>query len=78
VIAVRDEKWGERPHVIVVARAGRAESLTAAAVRDWIAKAARAGTLPRYAIPERVTLVDALPKTSVGKLNKRVLREQFY
>jgi fatty-acyl-CoA synthase len=78
VIAFRDEKWGERPHVIVVARAGRAESLTAAAVRDWIAKAARAGTLPRYAIPERVTLVDALPKTSVGKLNKRVLREQFY
>jgi fatty-acyl-CoA synthase len=78
VIAVRDEKWGERPHVIVVARAGRAESLTAAAVRDWIAKAAGAGTLPRYAIPERVTLMDALPKTSVGKLNKRVLREQFY
>jgi fatty-acyl-CoA synthase len=78
VIAFRDEKWGERPHVIVVARAGRAESLTAAAVRDWIAKAARAGTLPRFAIPERVTLVDALPKTSVGKLNKRVLREQFY
>jgi fatty-acyl-CoA synthase len=78
VIAVRDEKWGERPHVIVVARAGRGESLSAAVVRDWIATAARAGTLPKYAIPERVTLVDALPKTSVGKLNKRVLREQLY
>lgn len=78
VIAVRDDKWGERPHVIVVARQGRAESLTAETVKNWIAEAVHAGALPRYAIPERVTLLESLPKTSVGKLNKRALRERFY
>jgi fatty-acyl-CoA synthase len=31
----------------------------------------------RYAVPERVTFVDALSRTSVGKVNKRALREQY-
>lgn len=78
VIAVRDEKWGERPHVIVVARSGQEEVLTFDSVKDWIATAIREGTLPRYALPERVTVTDALPKTSVGKVNKRALRERYY
>jgi len=78
VIAVRDEKWGERPHVLVVPRPRRVESLTAQAVQEWIAGAVGAGLLPRYAIPERVTLLETLPKTSVGKLNKRALRDLYY
>jgi fatty-acyl-CoA synthase len=77
VIAVRDEKWGERPHVVVVPRTG-CHTLSPQVVRDFIADAVRAKQLPRFAIPERVTLVDALPKTSVGKLNKRALRERYY
>lgn len=76
VVAVRSEKWGERPHVIVVPRPGRAESLTGDSIRDWIADAARSGAIPRYAIPERVTFVAALARTSVGKIDKRALREQ--
>jgi fatty-acyl-CoA synthase len=78
VIAVRDEKWGERPHVIVVPRPGCIDRLDPESVRDWIAAAVQQGLLPRYAVPERVTLTDALPKTSVGKLNKRILRELYY
>jgi fatty-acyl-CoA synthase len=77
VIAVRDAKWGERPHVLVVPRPGHAESLTGDAIRAWIAAAATAGTIPRYAVPERVTFVDSLARTSVGKINKRALREQY-
>jgi fatty-acyl-CoA synthase len=78
VIAVRDEKWGERPHVIVVARPGREGCLSPEGIKNWIAAAVEDGALPRYAVPERVTFTDALPRTSVGKLNKRVLRELHY
>jgi len=78
VIAVRDKKWGERPHVIVVARPGRGANLSSKDIRNWIANAVEEGALPRYAVPERVTITDALPKTSVGKLNKRALRDLYY
>jgi len=77
VIGIRDERWGERPHVLVVPRLGRAASLTVEAIRAWVAQAARDGLLPKYAVPERVTFVDALARTSVGKVNKRALREQY-
>jgi fatty-acyl-CoA synthase len=78
VIAVRDDRWGERPHVIVVARPGCGGALMPQSIRDWIANAVQAGSLPRYAVPERVTITDALPRTSVGKLNKRALRDLYY
>jgi fatty-acyl-CoA synthase len=77
VIAVPDERWGERPHVLVVRRAATLDGPTRDAVRELVGAAVTAGRLPRYAIPDRVTFVDALPRTSVGKLNKRALREQF-
>jgi fatty-acyl-CoA synthase len=35
------------------------------------------GKLPKYAIPERYLFVDAIPKTSVGKLGKKVLRKTY-
>lgn len=77
VIAVPDDKWGERPHVLVVARPGRAGSITSDSIRDWIADAARTGAVPRYAVPEHVTFVAGLARTSVGKINKRALRKQY-
>lgn len=77
VISARDERWGERPHVLVVPRPGRAGALTGDMIRDWVAEAAATGVVPRYAVPERVTFVPALAKTSVGKINKRALREQY-
>lgn len=76
VIGTPDERWGERPHAIVVPRAGWHGRLGAQDIQDHVAAAAAAGTVPRFAVPQRVTVVDELPKTSVGKLNKRLLREQ--
>ena len=38
---------------------------------------AEQGHISRWAVPEHIRFVDALARTSVGKLNKRALREQF-
>jgi fatty-acyl-CoA synthase len=77
VIAARDECWGERPHALVVPRPERGDALTVDDVRSAVETAVRSGALPKYAVPERVTFVDALERTSVGKINKRLLRERY-
>ena len=35
------------------------------------------GTIPKYGVPDKIIFVDELPKTSVGKLDKKVLRKKF-
>ena len=70
VIAVPDEKWGERPLAAVVLKEGA--SATADELREFLA--------PRFAkwwLPDRFEFVAEIPKTSVGKFRKTALREQF-
>jgi fatty-acyl-CoA synthase len=70
VIAVPDDKWGERPLAAVVLREGLAA--TSDELREFLA--------PRFAkwwLPDRIELVEEIPKTSVGKFRKTALREQF-
>jgi fatty-acyl-CoA synthase len=77
VIGIADPKWGERPCALVVPRPGADPAPTAESIRTWVSKAIAAGELPRYALPDRVSIVASLPRTSVGKINKRALREEF-
>jgi fatty-acyl-CoA synthase len=49
--------------------------LSSEELRQFMARFAEQGKLPRYAVPERFEFVDAIPKTSVGKLDKKVLRK---
>jgi fatty-acyl-CoA synthase len=74
VIAVRDERWGERPLAFVV-RGGT--GVTEAQIKAHLKAAADAGAMPKFAIPERFIFLDALPRTSVGKFDKRKLRETY-
>jgi fatty-acyl-CoA synthase len=46
-------------------------------LKSHMRKAVDAGQLPKYGLPDRYLLVDALPKTSVGKLDKKVLRQGY-
>lgn len=75
VIGVPGEQWGERPLALVVPFEGATNC--DARVLDQLAELADAGVLPRYAVPETVMLVDELARTSVGKLNKKVLRRLY-
>lgn len=75
VIGVNDAKWGERPLALVVPKPG--EVIDGEAIRQHLRAFVDMGRISRYAIPERVLMVEALDKTSVGKLNKRALRDRF-
>lgn len=75
VIGVKDEKWGERPMAFVIARAGVA--VTAEAIRAHLLRHVEANRISKYAVPdaERIAFVDEIPKTSVGKIDKKRLRQ---
>lgn len=75
VVAIPDDYWGERPHAVVVPKPDWRNRLTATDVKVHVAGLASAGKIASYAVPGRVTLVEVLPRTSVGKINKRALRE---
>jgi fatty-acyl-CoA synthase len=75
VIGIKDDKWGERPVALVVAKPDT--GLSEDDVRQHVMGFSRTGQISKYAVPQIVRFVDALEKTSVGKTNKKWLREQF-
>ena len=75
VIGVKDDRWGERPLALVVKSGGGA--LTDDAVKSHLKRFADRGMISKYGIPEKILFVDSFPKTSVGKINKKELREQY-
>ncbi|WP_174267421.1 long-chain fatty acid--CoA ligase [Streptomyces sp. SLBN-31] len=73
VVAVPDEKWGERPLATVVLKEGSTadfETLRAFLASD-------ACKIAKWQLPERWSIVEAVPKTSVGKFDKKVLRRRY-
>lgn len=70
VVAVPDERWGERPLATVVLRAGATADYPA--LRDFLA-----GRIARWQVPERWAVVASVPKTSVGKFDKKVIRKSY-
>jgi fatty-acyl-CoA synthase len=77
VIGVRDTKWGERPMALVVPKQGTEKVLTEDDIRAAIQVSIDKGVLPKYAMPETVNLVEQISKTSVGKMNKKQMREDY-
>lgn len=76
VIGIQDGKWGERPLALVVLKKDAA-GVSEDDIRQHVMAAADSGQISRYGVPDRVQFVSELARTSVGKLNKRVMREQF-
>jgi fatty-acyl-CoA synthase len=70
VVGVPDERWQERPLAAVVLHDG--ETATAEELCGWLAE-----RVAKWWLPERWTFVPEVPKTSVGKFDKKVLRRQY-
>jgi len=69
VVAVPHEKWGERPKAFVVLRDG-----ATADPRELVEHVR--GRIARFKAPDEIEFIDALPKTSTGKVQKYALRER--
>lgn len=76
-IGISDEKWGERPLVIVVLKPDFKGKVGPEALKKFMTKFVKAGKLPKYGVPDSYLLVEAIPKTSVGKINKIQLRKLY-
>ncbi len=72
VIAVPHERWQERPLACVVPKPEHEGQLTAQEILDYLTP-----RVAKWWLPDEVVFIEAVPKTSVGKFDKKVLRERF-
>jgi acyl-coenzyme A synthetase/AMP-(fatty) acid ligase len=70
VVAVADSHWGERPKAYVTLK--ESKHVEGKDVVDW---AKHQSQISRFMVPREVEVVPELPKTSTGKIKKKVLRE---
>lgn len=77
VIGIPDKKWGERPLALVVKDTDHASRLRETDIKAHLEAFANRGLISKYGIPETIQFVDHLAKTSVGKVDKKGLRETY-
>ncbi|MFT0771721.1 fatty acid--CoA ligase [Psychrobacter aquimaris] len=76
VIGVPDERWGERPLALIVLKQDHVDTK----MEDILAlghQAVERGHLPKYGVPSEVRFLPDMPKTSVGKLDKKRMRSMY-
>jgi fatty-acyl-CoA synthase len=75
VIGVPHQVWGERPVALVMFKVG--EHADDASLRDHLSQFIQSGQIAKMAVPDRFVVVQSLERTSVGKFNKKLLREMY-
>jgi len=70
VVAIPDDRWDERPLACVVLK--KSSKATADDLYKYLGE-----RLVKWSVPEKFTFINEVPKTSVGKFNKKVLRQQY-
>ena len=75
VVGIPDAKWGERPLALVVKKPDA--DIDEQSVKDLVTGYADKGVISKYGVPDRVKFVDELPRTSVGKLDKKKMRAEM-
>jgi len=77
-IGIPDEKWGERPMMLVTLKPEFKDKLTEDDLKDYMKKCAEDGKIPKYGVPDKYVITDQIPKTSVGKIDKKELRKIYH
>ena len=72
VVAIPHDRWGERPLACVVAKSEARGKLLKGEVLDFIRD-----QFASWWMPDDVVFIDEIPKTSVGKFDKKVLRDRY-
>ena len=72
VTGVAHPKWEERPIALVVPRDEHKKAITDEEIRAHLS-----AKFAKWQLPEAIVFVDAIPKTSVGKFNKKEIRDSY-
>ncbi len=75
VVGVPDPQWDERPFALIVPHDGK--EMDARILRDHLKPYAEEGRINKWAIPNQIACVTEIPKTSVGKLDKKLIRGEI-
>lgn len=75
VVGIADPQWGERPFALLVLREGQA--IDAKALKEHLKPFVEQGHINKWAIPSQIAIVTEVPKTSVGKLDKKRIRQDI-
>ena len=71
VVGIKHPKWDERPLALIKLRI-ESKSLEKEDIRQYLLK-----KFPKWQLPDEILFVDEIPKTSVGKLNKKLIRDEY-
>jgi fatty-acyl-CoA synthase len=72
VVGIKHPKWEERPFALVVLRDEGKNQVTSAGIKEHLAK-----VFAKWQLPDEVMFVDEIPKTSVGKMDKKAIRNEY-
>ena len=75
VVGLPDDRWGERPHALIVQKPGF--QLTAEGIKAGLQEKVDRGELHKWYVPDQILIVPEIPKTSVGKIDKKRIRSEM-
>ena len=77
IVGTPDEKWGERPVALVILNPDFNDKVSEDDLRAFMMEFVKQSIISKWAVPDRFHIVEEIPKTSVGKLNKKMIRENM-
>jgi fatty-acyl-CoA synthase len=77
VIGFPDPRWGERPHAIIVVKPDYQDKLTPESIKAVLQAKVDSGEINKWYVPDHIKFVPEIPKTSVGKLDKKRIRAEM-
>lgn len=76
-IGIADKKWGERPLMVVVLKDDCKGKDISNELHVYMKNASQQGKIPKYGVPDHFEFIEQIPKTSVGKIDKKEIRKMF-
>jgi fatty-acyl-CoA synthase len=77
VFGAQSEKWGERPVALLVAKDEFKEKISEDELKEHMAQFVEEGKILKWWIPDSFVFVDQIPRTSVGKFDKKMMRSMY-
>lgn len=77
VVGLPDDKWGERPNALVVIKPGYEEKVSVKVIKDFLQPWIEKGNITKWYLPDKIAFVAEIPKTSVGKIDKKRIRTEM-